>query len=92
MAKTPWLFNKSVFSMYKADTERILNKCFFADWEQIQPNIDLFVKDTTDRMDLKNVLLENYKVIRDSYKYLAGQDLLNNFPSIGGTVFGQFMM
>ena len=92
VVKTPWLFHKSVFSMYKADTDKIINKCFFADWEQIEPNVELFVKDSSDRSALKGVLLKNYKVIRDSYKYLAGQDCLNNFPSIGGTMFSQFMM
>lgn len=39
---------------------------------------------------MKDVLSENYKVIRDSYKYLAGQDCLNNLPSVGGLVLGQF--
>lgn len=37
-------------------------------------------------------LYDNYKIIRDSYKYLAGQDCINNFPSIGGTAFGSYMM
>ena len=50
----------------------MLNKCFFADWEQISPNVELFVKDGTDRLELKDVLLNNYKIIRDAYKHLAG--------------------
>lgn len=69
---TPWLFKKSIFSMYRADNASLLNKCFFADWEQIEPNLEMFIKDQSDRRDLKNLLLENYKIVRDSYKYLAG--------------------
>jgi hypothetical protein len=30
--KTPWAFHTSIFRDYKADTAKILDKCFEADW------------------------------------------------------------
>lgn len=32
--KTPWDFMNSVFVKYKPDNDKILNECFFTDWEK----------------------------------------------------------
>jgi len=33
--RTPWIFEKSVFRVYKPDTKALLDKCFMNDWKYI---------------------------------------------------------
>lgn len=81
-----------MFSNYKPDNARLLGKCFEFDWEQIAPNVELFIKESKERAATKEILKDNYKVVRDAYKYLGGLDCIGNLPSISGTAFSQFVM
>ena len=41
--KTPWDFYKSIFKVYKPDTDKIIDECFEADWPNTK--IEKIIKD-----------------------------------------------
>lgn len=89
--RTPWNFSTSVFKGYKPDTEKLMFKCFEADWKMIAPNIEVIVKDPAERSRVKELCSEHYKYIRHAYKYSAGVDIINNFPAVGAGEFTHLM-
>jgi len=72
-ARTPWLFKKSAFRLYKPDMKQRLDKCFDCDWSFIESKVEYLIKDQKDREQSRKFLKANYKVLRDAYKLTAGQ-------------------
>ena len=48
--------------------------------------ITKLVKDPQEHKDLKKVLKDSYKLIRETYRYHAGVGLANGVPAIGMNV------
>jgi len=89
--RTPWIFDKSVFKFYRPDTKTVLGKCFDNDWQLIAAKVEYLIKDPAEREKVKIVLRENYKYLRDAYKYTAGLDFISNLLSIGNNSFTALM-
>ena len=81
--RTPWIFSKSAFRLYKPDDQNILDKCFENDWSHISANVAKFIKDEAIRENVKALLKNSYKCIKDAYKYTVGQEIVGNLMSIG---------
>jgi hypothetical protein len=78
---TPWDFFSSVFSKYFPDTLKKLNKCFDYDWGLTK--LEKLIKNEDQISLVKNYLRENYKCIRDTYKYFSGLEPIGRLPCIG---------
>lgn len=70
--RTPWKWECSVFKHFRADDERLLNKCFELDWSRTK--IPRLIKDEAERTAVKELLRKNYRWFRESYKWVAGID------------------
>ena len=80
--RTPWIFKKSAFRLYKQDNEALLEKCFLNDYKYIESKMEYLIKDDKEREDVKNILCKNYKYIRDGYKQAAGSESQSDFMAI----------
>jgi hypothetical protein len=87
--KEPWDFKKSVFASYQQDTEQILLSCFEFDWECSK--ISKIVKSSQDLGQVKTFLRDNYKNLRDTYKYYAAILPNNGVFSIGSLIFQEIV-
>ena len=81
--KESWVFSKSAFNQYKADSVSLLEKCFEFDWEQIEGKVTYLIKAEVERAKVKSLLNGHFKMLRDAYKLTAGQDASGNMMSIG---------
>ena len=87
--RTPWDFFKSVFKNYEPDTEVLRTNCFNFDWGCSK--IEKVCIDATDLGILKEYLRENYKLLRETYKYYAAIAPAGLIPSIGSNVFSDIL-
>ena len=83
-----WGIPISVFKDYKFDTEELLKKCFEFDWEHSK--IPKLVKDDSERLKVKNFLWENYRVIKEAYKYYSSVSPQGEIWSVGQMAFTEF--
>lgn len=89
--KSAWVFKTSAFRLFKLDTKELLGQCFDNDWGHIEFKVEYLIKDEQEREKVRLILKENYKYIRDAYKYTAGLDPVGNLMSIGGNSFKELM-
>lgn len=87
--RTPWTLPISIFATFKVDSEDLLMRCFENDWSRCK--IPKIIKNEEELVKIKKILKENYKVIREMYKYFSGFDTINGAPSIGSNVFSDMM-
>jgi len=83
--KELWDFNKSVFAQYQYDSEAVLHACFEFDWECSK--LSKILKVPEEMEAIKAFLKENYKMMREVYKYYASISPCNGVFSIGALVF-----
>ncbi|CAD8076826.1 unnamed protein product [Paramecium sonneborni] len=68
--KRAWSFPISIWApKYKFDTEELLRKCFERDWNCCK--ITKFVKKVEEQEQIKEMLWQSYKPIRETYRYYS---------------------
>lgn len=77
--------NPNVFKNWVSDTADIIEKCTKADFEYWK--MTNFVKDPGDRSDIKEIIKENYIVLKDMFTHIACR---SNWPCIGSLDFSIF--
>lgn len=82
-----WDVSKSVFKKVKQDTPDLMSKCFEFDWQcsRIERMLEPASKDQRDR--IFNFLKDNYRNIKDGYKFFSGLSPANGVCSIGTNLF-----
>lgn len=69
-AKRIWTYAISIWAQkYKFETEELLRKCFEKDWSC--GKITKFVKKQEELDLIKEMLWQNYKPIKEAYKFYA---------------------
>lgn len=86
-ARTPWDFKKSVFADYHPDSDDLLEKCFEKDYSYSR--ISRIVKKPEQEIKIKAYLRENYKFLRECYKFYAAISPSNNIFCINKTIFNE---
>lgn len=87
--RTPRDYINSMFSKYKPDTDKHLQQCF--EYDFMLSKIDKMVKDVLTIREVKEVLLSNYKYIKDAYRKFAGDDMTDREPAIGPNLFANIL-
>jgi len=90
--RTPWIFKKSAFRLYKEDDKKILDKCFEFDWSYILSHVEgKLIKEEDQLKMVKKIIKENYKLLRDAYKMNAGQDSEGDVMKMGFISFTRLL-
>ena len=53
----------------KTDTDDLIKKCFEFDWNNNK--IAKFIKNDSDRENIKNILRDNYRNLKNCYRYYS---------------------
>ncbi|EGR29347.1 leucine rich repeat protein [Ichthyophthirius multifiliis] len=78
-----WSFPISLMYKWKPDDEEIYKKCFEVDWENCK--IPQKIKKQEDQDQVKEFLRSKYKHIKDTYKYFASQNPIQDIWCIQNT-------
>ena len=87
--KPDWDIKESIFWGYMIDTNDIYVRCFDFDWSNCK--IPKIVKDQNELEEIRLFLKENYKPIRETYKYYAGISPCGIIPCIGQNVLNDIV-
>lgn len=83
--KTPWSWFKSVFKDYRRDTPQMLDDWFEFDWSMCK--LPRIIKSPDELEAIKAFLKQQYKGLRELYKYYAAVSPTGLIFSIGNNVF-----
>ena len=84
-----WDIKDSVFWGYVIDHHDIHAKCFEFDWSNCK--IPKIVKDPNELEEIRLFLKDNYKPIRETYKFYAGISPCGIIPCIGQNVLNDIV-
>lgn len=83
--KKQWGIPVSIFKDYRFDNEELIGKCFEYDWSKCK--VPKIVKDKTELQKIRKYLSDNYKTIKEIYKYYSSISPQGEIWSIGQMVF-----
>jgi hypothetical protein len=78
--RTAFLFKNSTFKDWKQDSEEFIDSCFSYDYAL--SNMDSLVPDQIDSENCKRYLSQNYKQIKDIFKWFSSATPMGEFPFI----------
>jgi len=64
-----WTLATSVFKGWKDETEKMMEKCFKADWSKCEYKLKRFIKNPDDLYAVKDILEEHYVDLMNIFKY-----------------------
>ena len=83
-----WKYQFSAFRDYRADNQALLDRCFEVDWENTR--IAKIVKSLDDLKNIRALLYDIYKQLKDCYKYYAAIGAPSEIWSIPLNTFTEF--
>jgi NLR family CARD domain-containing protein 3 len=87
--KPKWKQETSVFKKYRVDNTKIFEQCFEFDWEWGRiPNM---IKNTEEQQKVKKFLKQHYRLMREWYRYYAGNNPWGILPCIGQNAFNELI-
>ncbi|CAI2369640.1 unnamed protein product [Moneuplotes crassus] len=87
--KPQFEITKSVFKKYQNEGSKLMERCFEFDWKCSK--IGKVIKSEDQREPIKKYLKENYRLIREAYKYFAGISPCGIVPGIGQNAFNEIV-
>ena len=88
LERIPWSLGISLFKDYRFTDHKLITECFELDWNMSR--LPALVKIPLQQAQIKEILLENYENILETYKTLAAYGGSEVF-SIGSNVFFDFL-
>ena len=88
LIRIPWSIEISLFKDYKFMDNQLKEECFEFDWNMSK--ISALIKIPLQQTQIREILLENYEVIYDTYKWISAYSGSEIF-SIGSNVFTDFL-